>query len=239
MQRRLGFTLIELLVVIAVIAVLMGILMPALHMARMQAQRVVCATRLKDMGHSLYMYAQEFDGRLPPMNEVRPQQTAGHYTRWFRSGDNTWWNLGFMWKAGIITDGKIFYCPSTQVRFKYEDYSDPVFPASSTVDANPGTRVSFMYNPVCVSVTNRSRQFSRLSQLKGSRTLLIADSFLDGNVPHRKGWNVLAGDFSISQVMNSEVANLVETYRSGLMEADYVHFDRIVQLLLGQTVHTQ
>ncbi|MFC1766613.1 type II secretion system protein, partial [Planctomycetota bacterium] len=47
MKIRKAFTLIELLVVIAVIAVLMGILMPSLRMAREQARSMVCSSNLK------------------------------------------------------------------------------------------------------------------------------------------------------------------------------------------------
>ncbi|MCH8219084.1 MAG: prepilin-type N-terminal cleavage/methylation domain-containing protein [Planctomycetes bacterium] len=53
MNRQRGFTLIELLVVIAVVAVLMAVLLPALHRARMRGQRVVCGTRSKEIGTSL------------------------------------------------------------------------------------------------------------------------------------------------------------------------------------------
>jgi prepilin-type N-terminal cleavage/methylation domain-containing protein len=233
MAGKRGFTLIELLVVIAILAILMAILMPALHRARMLAQRLVCAAHIKDLGSSLYMYAQESEGELPPMNEVRPAQTAGHYTRWFRSGDETWWNLGYMWKAGMITDGRIFYCPSPEVRFKYRDYDEPKFPASSTVDSNPGTRVSYMYNPVCVSIEDRTRRFEKLSDLKAAETLLICDSFLDGSVPHKGGWNVLVGDFSLQQVTNPDLLELVETHRNGINNDDYEHFDLALKLLLG------
>ena len=61
-----GFTLIELLVVIAIIALLMAILLPALHRARNQARAVVCQTNLKQWGTTLALYAENNNGRLPP-----------------------------------------------------------------------------------------------------------------------------------------------------------------------------
>ena len=64
MKTNRGFTLIELLVVIAVIAFLMGILMPALRMAREQARSVVCASNLKTMGLGWRLYADENNGKI-------------------------------------------------------------------------------------------------------------------------------------------------------------------------------
>ena len=62
--RSRGFTLIELLVVIAVIAVLMGILMPALNRAREQGKRAACLSHLKQMQLAWTLYADENDGRI-------------------------------------------------------------------------------------------------------------------------------------------------------------------------------
>ncbi len=59
-----GFTLIELLVVIAIIAVLMAILMPALHRAREQGKRAACLSNLKQMMLAWVMYADDNDGRI-------------------------------------------------------------------------------------------------------------------------------------------------------------------------------
>jgi len=61
---RKAFTLIELLVVIAVIALLMSILMPALHRAREQGKRIACQSNLKQMSLAWIMYAQEYDGMV-------------------------------------------------------------------------------------------------------------------------------------------------------------------------------
>ncbi|MCP4257204.1 MAG: type II secretion system protein [Planctomycetes bacterium] len=59
-----GFTLIELLVVIAIIAVLMAILMPALHRVREQGKRAVCLSHLKQLALVWIMYADDNDGYI-------------------------------------------------------------------------------------------------------------------------------------------------------------------------------
>src|SRR4051794_20709927 len=74
MAREHGFTLVELLVVIGIIAVLIGILMPALGKARKSANAVACMSNLRQLNIGMISYADANKGFTMPFDE-----TPGNY----------------------------------------------------------------------------------------------------------------------------------------------------------------
>ncbi len=101
---RRGFTLIELLVVIAIIAILAGMLLPALAKAKEKAKAASCINTLRQMAIAQQAYGTDFGGRAVPTFAVRGSNVERH----------AWFN--FLQPYTQTTN--LLLCPSKTRKFK-------------------------------------------------------------------------------------------------------------------------
>jgi len=120
-MRRTGFTLIELLVVIAVIAVLVGILVSVLSVARQQTKAAVCGSNIKQLALALTVYELE-NGTFPSGfdDSAKVEPPGGYPGSSARDFQGWWW---FHLLADILEESfnkeTILWCPSRNVKDPY------------------------------------------------------------------------------------------------------------------------
>ena len=212
------FTLIELLVVVSIIAILAGMLLPALGRARASAKKVHCVGNLKQMGVAFLSYSSDFNDYMMPqyINITSPfgvklerfwWHWGGYFQQQLASGmDEKNWATG--------KRSNLLFCPARELNGR---------PAETALD-RLDTDSSQRYTPLFYSyghnyslagvypryVSNEWEQCRKISMLKQpSRYIAFADSesfFIsvnDFSRHTRNGDSYNAADFRHSSSMNT------------------------------------
>lgn len=231
--RERGFTLIELLVVIAVIALLMGIMMPALNKARGLGQGAKCKGNLKGYTIAVHMYADDHDGRLmDPAGSYFSQATPypiesglpnPRQVRWCNGDlnlkDHPEYGGPFL---SYLSDARAFICPTFKTLSRAN--SDDSFfkaSASSLRDYDPwynytqnaylgpkdgsltGMRVSSLFNVAQPAVTFSFCEESSFVDAEYNLQGLNDTLMIPGNKQMVNGW-LASSNYSIWDIRPGE-----------------------------------
>src|SRR5262245_9286146 len=154
-----GFTLVELLVVIGIIAVLVGLLLPALNRARRASYTVQCASNMRQIAAGLLMYINNNKGVHPPAMVSKGAPGDPYPDGWFWAGElmyQKYVNAPNMLRAGapgqfFFEKSSVFQCPEALP----PEYHDPF---AGTSGQNIGQAPTDQANSIAVyGIANNPR----------------------------------------------------------------------------------
>jgi prepilin-type N-terminal cleavage/methylation domain-containing protein/prepilin-type processing-associated H-X9-DG protein len=205
-----GFTLIELLVVIGIIAVLIGILLPALSKAREAAKRSACLSAERQLYLAFSMYANQNHDYIP-LGHVEDEYQWDYNANFASSSTAFVMQLGFLREASQMPNPAAFFCPSEDdPQWQFNTDMNP-WPFVVVPSANAHhTRLGYGVRPGWSWLKDGTipNPMAKLSKMKGKAIiadLLIGPTYVDAR--HKKGVNACYADGSAHWVLRGDFEN--------------------------------
>lgn len=204
-----GFSLLDVLVTMAVISVLMALLVPSLAKVNETARRVVCQSNVRQIGLGVLMYADDWQGQLPPSIYLasgaargahRPQEMVTLRVPEADDPSAPWDGLGILFTAGYLPAPKVFYCPSHTGENPYSRYAmlwSPEGPMNGEIVCNYHYRGEGPMRPRApgedAAPTTRA-----LFMIDPAQSSLVADGMrVRSDYNHKVGVNFFRADLTV------------------------------------------
>lgn len=207
-SRRSGFTLVDVLVSIVVIALLIGLMIPAIAKVRDATTRVVCSSNIRQVGLGVIMYADSHNDRMPPTvyvpmgeDESLDSETVilrrdaaspvlqlpNRPSSVVEPGHAEWDGIGLLFADEYLDAPGIYYCPAHQGDVSLSELRDAWASQDREIVGNYQYRgLGPNGSPYLYRVEPRS-------------SAILADAFRSvDDLNHSDGFNVLRADLTVA-----------------------------------------